>query len=105
MLPSLQFLWCCGRKQKVKFDCQEGVCQPDSDSKDTYGDIAVAFPNLSNLAMILAVLSVTTATVERSFSSMKLIKTMLLSRMGEDTLETTMCTALKAQIILISKTS
>ena len=42
--------------QKVKFDCQEGVCQPDSDSKDTYGDIAVAFPNLSNLAMILAVL-------------------------------------------------
>ncbi len=33
-----------------------------------------AFPNLSKLASILSVLPVTTATVERTFSSMKLIK-------------------------------
>jgi len=33
---------------------------------------------------------VTTATVERTFSSMKLIKTRLRSRMGENTLEHTM---------------
>ena len=50
------------------------------------GDIAAAFPNLSKLAAILQVLPVTTATVERTFSSMKLIKTRLCSRVGEDTL-------------------
>ena len=41
------------------------------------------------IAMILAVLPVTTATVECSFSSMKLMKTRLLIRMGEDTPEST----------------
>ena len=45
------------------------------------------FPNLAKLASILIVLPVTTATVERSFSSMKLIKTRLRNRMGENTLE------------------
>ena len=40
--------------------------------------------------MILTVLPVTTATVEHSFSCMKLVKAMLRSRMGEDTLESTM---------------
>ena len=49
-----------------------------------------SFPNLSTLAAILEVLPVTTATVERSFSSMKLIKTRLRSRMGKYTLEHTM---------------
>ena len=38
-----------------------------------HGDI-VAFPKLSKLAMILAVLPVTTATVKGNFSFMKLIK-------------------------------
>ena len=42
-----------------------------------HGDIAAAFPNLTKLAMIWAVLPVTTTTVEHSFSSMKLIKTRL----------------------------
>ena len=50
-------------------------------------DIRAGFPNLSKLAEILEVLPVTTATVEQSFSSMKLIKTRLRSRMGEETLE------------------
>ena len=54
------------------------------------GDISAAFPNLSKLAAILEVLPVTTATVERTFSNMKLIKTRLRSRMGEDTLAHTM---------------
>ena len=54
------------------------------------GDIAAAFPNLSKLAAIVTVLPVTTATVERTFCSMKLIKTRFRSRMGEDTLEHTM---------------
>ena len=48
------------------------------------------FPNLTKLAAILIVLPVTTATVERTFSSMKLIKTRLCNRMGESTLEHTM---------------
>ena len=42
------------------------------------------------LAAILTVLPVTTATVERTFSSMKLIKTWLRNRMGESTLKHTM---------------
>ena len=37
-----------------------------------------------------SVLPVTTATVERSFSDMKLIKTRLRSRLGEETLNHTM---------------
>ena len=46
-------------------------------------DISTAFPNLSKVAAILEVLPVTTATVERSFSSMKLIKTTIRSEMGK----------------------
>ena len=45
------------------------------------------FPNLAKLAAILLVFPVTTATVKRSFSSMKLIKTQLRNRMGENPLE------------------
>ena len=52
--------------------------------------VVAAFPNLSKLATILTVLPVTTATVERTFSKIKLVKTRLRSRMGEDTLEHTM---------------
>ena len=108
-----------GVVQKVQYDGQEGVSQPDIDAEDTEaewklfrrliftqyknnslhevlsklisrGDIAAAFPNLSRLAGIISVLPVTTATVERSFSSMKLIKTRLRNRMGDDTLENSM---------------
>ena len=50
----------------------------------------LAVTNLWKLAAILELLPVTTATVERTFSSMKLIKTRLRSRMGENTLEHTM---------------
>ena len=105
--------------QHVNFGDDEGISQPDIDGEETEaewklfrrvilrqfksrslqdvlsklinsGDISIAFPNLSNLAAIVEVLPVTTATVERTFSSMKLIKTRLRSRMGEDTLEHTM---------------
>ncbi len=40
-----------------------------------YMSMKTSFPNLARLAAILIVLPVTTATVERTFSSMKLIKT------------------------------
>ncbi|KAI6649896.1 Zinc finger protein [Oopsacas minuta] len=94
----------------------EGISQPDIEAKETEsewklfrrliflqykgrslqfvlsrllgnGEIYAAFPNLAKIAAILEVLPVTTATVERSFSNMKLIKTRLRSRMSEETLD------------------
>ena len=108
-----------GCVQKITFDGKEGLSTPDIDPEDTESewklfrrvifvrhkgssleqflsllvgtaDNVAAFPNLSKLASILMVLPVTTATVERTFSTMKLVKTRLHSRMGEDTLEHTM---------------
>ena len=108
-----------GVAQRVHFSGVEGVSQPDIDAEETEsgwklfwrvifvqykssslqqvlsglidsGDIAAAFLNLTKLASILEVIPVTTATVERTFSSMKLIKTRLRSRMGKNTLEYTM---------------
>ena len=102
-----------GVAQKVNFEGQEGESEPDVDPDDTEAewklfrrlifkqyrdnsihqvlsklvsksDIAVAFP------AILSVLPVTTATVERTFSNMKLIKMRLRKRMGDDTLDSTM---------------
>lgn len=55
-------------------------------------DVAAAFPNLAKLAVVLIVF---TATVEQTISSMKLIKTRLQSRMGENTLKHAMCICIK----------
>jgi hypothetical protein len=52
--------------------------------------LVASFPNLARLAAIAMVLPITTATVERSFSNMKLIKTRLRNRMGAATLDQTM---------------
>ena len=41
------------------------------------------FPNLSTLANVCMTLPVSAASVERSFSQMKVIKTRLRNRMGE----------------------
>ena len=49
------------------------------------------------------VLPVTTATVERSFSDMKLIKTRLRSRLGEETLNHTMRISIEGPDKLISE--
>ena len=105
-----------GSAQRAYFDEDEAFSQPDIDPEYTEAewklfrrlifrkyrdsslqtvlscltcsdDISTAFPNLAKVATILEVLPVTTATVERSFSSMKLIKTRLCSRMGEKTLD------------------
>ena len=99
---------------------QEGMSQPDIDAEETESeqklfrrvvftqyksstlqdvvtrlisseDISAALPNLLKLAEILEVLPVTTSPVEHTFSSMKLIKTRLRSRMGEDTVQAAMC--------------
>ena len=45
--------------------------------------IVAAFSNLVKLALILEVISQTKATIECTFSSMKLIKARLCSRLGE----------------------
>ncbi len=53
--------------------------------------LVAGFPNLAaRLATIAMLLPVTTATVERSFSDMKQIKTRLRNRLGEDTLDQAM---------------
>ena len=52
--------------------------------------LASAFPNLVTLASIVSILPVTTATVERSFSNMKLVKTRLRNQIGDDTLDQAM---------------
>ena len=49
-----------------------------------------AFPNLVTLASIVSILPVTTATVERSFSNMKLVKTRSRNQIGDDTLDQAM---------------
>ena len=101
------------------FDGKEAVSQPDFDVEETESewklfrriifkqykdsslqqvlltltgneDIVAGFPNQSMSAAILEILPVTTATVARTFSSIKLIKTRLRSRMGDDTLQHTM---------------
>ena len=41
------------------------------------------FPNLNTLASICLTIPIGTASVERSFSQMKMIKTRLRSRLGE----------------------
>ncbi len=53
----------------------------------TNGTLKAAFPSLVCLASLVLVLPVTTATVERSFSDMKLVKTWLRSKLGEETLD------------------
>ena len=66
--------------------------------------IATSFHNLAKLAAILTVLPVTMATVEQTFSCMKLIKTRLCNRMGESTLEYTMRICIKGPDWLSNKT-
>ena len=44
-----------------------------------------SFPNLATLAKIVSILPVATATVERSFRSIKLVKTRLRSQLGWNT--------------------
>ena len=49
--------------------------------------LSSSFPNLVTLAKIVSILPVATATVERSFSNMKLVKTKLRSQLVDDTLD------------------
>ena len=122
-----------GSVQKIHCEGNEGVSQPDVDREDTEAewkvfrrvifiqhkrsslhqvlivllnsaDIIAAFPNLAKLAAVLMVLTVTTATVEHTFNSMKLIKTWLRNRMGESTLNHTMRVYIKGPECLSSET-
>ena len=106
-----------GKEQTLSFEGNAGVSKPDVDPDQAEAEwkifrrilftqhrsdsglqkivttflassaLVAGFPNLASLAMVLPV---TTATVERSFSDMKLIKTRLRSRLGEETLNHTM---------------
>ena len=54
------------------------------------------FPNLNTLATICLTLPIGTASVERSFSQMKMIKTRLRNRLGEKSLSHLMKIAIEA---------
>ena len=53
----------------------------------TYNSIASSFPNVLAAMFNFLSLPVTTATAERSFSKLKLIKTFLRSQMSQDRLD------------------
>ena len=53
-------------------------------------------PGLSTLAKICMTIPVGTASVERSFSQMKMIKTRLRNRLGEDNLSNLMKIAIES---------
>jgi hypothetical protein len=105
-----------GMPQTVSFQSTTGTSVPDVDPEQTEAEwkifrrgmftkfksstakevthallsnstLSSAFPNLATLAKIVSVLPVATATVERSFSNMKLVKTRLRSQLGDDTLD------------------
>ena len=105
-----------GKEQQVKFQDYIGHSSPDVDLEQTKAEwkifrrimfakfkketsptvlrnvlasdtLSAGFPNLVKLASIAVVLPVTTATVERTFSDIKMVKTRLRSRLGEDTLD------------------
>ena len=67
----------------------------------TDSTLNVVFPNLATLASLHLVLPVTTATVERSFSDMRQVKTTLRSRLGENTLDQAMRVCIEGPPTLI----
>lgn len=119
-----------GHAQEVHFDGHMGVSKPDIDPEDTESELKLfcqlmfaehkksslhqvilalqnasgSFPSLAKIASILMVLPVTTATVERTFSNMKLIKTRLRSRMGESTLDHAMRICIEGPDLLSDET-
>ena len=58
--------------------------------------IKTLFPNLSKIGAICLLIPVTTASVERSFSQMKLIKTRLRSSLNDKSLSNLMKIALES---------
>ena len=62
----------------------------------TYETLISMFPNLNTLASICLTIPIGTASVERSFSQMKMIKTRLRSRLGEKSLSHLMKIAIES---------
>ena len=58
--------------------------------------LVTMFPNLSTLANVVLTIPVSTASVERSFLQMKLIKTRLRNRLGERSLSSLMKIAVES---------
>ncbi len=108
-----------GKPQTVSFQCTTGTSVPDVNPEQTEAEwkifrrmmftkfknstakevinalvsnttLGSAFPNLVTLATIVSILPVTTATVERSFSNMKLVKTRLRNQLSDNTLDQAM---------------
>ena len=77
-------------------------CKPENDMKAQLKELAsndmikTLFPNLSKIGAICLSIPVTTASVERSFSQMKLIKTCLRSSLNDKSLSNLMKIALES---------
>ena len=63
-----------------------GTLQSQLKELDTNEMLQTMFPNLSTLSNICLAIPISTASVERSFSQIKLIKTRLRNRIGESSL-------------------
>ena len=59
-------------------------------------DVQLAVQNMF-LKLVALILAITTATVERTFSDTKMVKTRLSSRLGEDTLDYALRTCIEGQ--------
>jgi hypothetical protein len=76
---------------EIEYESWQITCHALNDKpSDTLSSLdvcnAVCFPNIRMLLTIFATLPVSTATAERSFSVLKLLKSSLRSRMGEERL-------------------
>ena len=82
------------------------VSKPKNDMKAQLKELAsndmlkTLFPNLSKIGAICLSIPVTTASVERSFSQMKLIKTRLRSSLNDKSLSNLMKIALESPVEL-----
>ena len=64
--------------------------------KRVYAIMGTMYPNLKSLATVCLTMPVTTASVERSFSEMKLIKSHLRNRLSETSLSHLMKVAVES---------
>ena len=80
-----------GREQRVTFEGETNVFTPDVEEDNAKAVcVCVCVCNIVSLASLAITLPLTTATVERSFSDMKLIKTRLRNKLGEESLDQAM---------------
>ena len=82
---------------------QDGDLKSQLKEQTTNETMIALLPNLHKLAAICLILPVSTASVERSFSHMKQVKTRLRNRMGEQSSSNLMKVAIESPETLLDK--